>query len=421
MALTSVRVLLAGQWAELSYNPENGRYEGLVTPPGASATQPGGYYSLTVEAANDSGRTGRLSGDVFYPLRLVVKDMDAPTLTPVSPSEGFVATNRPTVVMSAADEPMGSGVAPETFSVYVDGVPVTDGLSWTAAAGGYRLVYTPAVDLAEGRHTICFTVADHAGNVGAAAVQYTVDTVPPRLSLRLPDSHRVVDDASILVAGDAADVTSGVESVTVAVDGMATPVAWSADGFAAVVPLSVAYNTITVTATDHAGLTASQSFFVIRLVTDRESADVERVQDLCRRGYAGWTEEERAWWASTRCRRGSYDDLDLNRVQLAMDHINGWLRAYGYAPAYQSQGGTWAQPDVCTGTVAGRYLANTAALRAALPLPADTPQVPVSMRRGYFHTREANNIERILVAVDAVRPNIDASPWMSGEMMSGEV
>lgn len=255
----------------------------------------------------------------------------------------------------------------------------------------------------------------------ATSAAFTVDTVPPTITITLPDSHRLVDEDVILVSGEVLDGTSGVAAVSVSAEGGDVPVDVRAGVWTAVVPLEVGRNTVTVTAVDNAGLSASRSLTVIRLVTDRGEADVERMRDLFRRGYSRWTEAERAWWANTRCRRGSYDDLDLNRVRMAMAYLNGWLRQYGYlAPGYRAEETVWTEDGQMTRSPGAQYIANVAAFRAALPVPEDTPRPPVSLRGGDFDHRRANDIERILVAVDAVRPKLDMSLWYCGEIYCGE-
>ena len=121
-----------------------------------------------------------------------------------------------------------------------------------------------------------FAVSDRDGNPASVSAAYTVDTVHPALRLTRPDSHRIVDAAAIEVAGVVTDAVSGVASVTVG--GVEADVM---DGsFHRLVPLEIGINEITVTAADAAGLTAGESFRVLRLVTDRSREDAERVREL---------------------------------------------------------------------------------------------------------------------------------------------
>ena len=411
MALTTVRARLGETWVTLAYNDATGRYEGTLTPSGTSAGEPGGYFSVTVEAVNAGGETASASGESLASLRLAVRETVSPVLTLVSPSPGYVTSKRPTVLADAVDEAGGSGVDPGTFSVLLDGAAQAEGLAYEAIEGGYRLSWTPAADLSDGPHVVTFAVSDRDGNPASASAAYTVDTVPPALRLTRPDSHRIVDAAAIEVAGVVTDTVSGVASVTVG--GVEADVM---DGsFHRLVPLEIGINEITVTAADAAGLTAGESFRVLRLVTDRSREDAERVRELCERGYSRWTEEERAWWAGTRCRRGSYDAQDLSRVNTAIAWLDAWLREYGYLPQTQPDRRTWAEEDVFDLPAETRLVRNTAALRAVLPLE-EAPEAPETVR----DLLPANRVEEILVAVDAVRPMIDRSYWTCGEISCGE-
>lgn len=425
MALQQVRVKLNNVWTVLTYDPATGRYEGDLATPGTSANLPGGYYVLEAEATGSGGTVTSLSGTAYRGLRLVVRETAAPTLTLVSPPAGYINTRRPTAVLAASDEAGGSGVDPDSFSVTLDGADQTAGLSAETTAEGVRLTWTAAEDLPEGPRTVTFSVSDRDGNTATVSAVYTVDVTPPGLALTLPDSHRVVDSGSIPVAGETWDGISGPPSVVITVNGAerwrSEPPAEPGDrlDFAADIPLEIAANDIAVTATDGAGLTTVERFRVIRLVTDRVPADLEKLQDLYARGLDNWTEAEKAWFTSTLCRRGAYDSLDVNRVELAADWIGTWLHGYGYfeswAPRLEwTPGGAMRLPD------GGRYLGRVEALRGALTPPEGTPETPEAMRE-VLTLQGANDVETILVAADSLRPLLEKSWWYSGELFCGEV
>ena len=421
MALTQVRARLGGTWTTLTYNAATGRYEGSLVPSGTSIHQPGGYFSVEVEAANQTGASASVSGAVLPSLRLVVRETAAPSLVLLAPQPGYVTVKRPVITAEASDEAGGSGLDPDSFLVSLDGAPQTAGKAVSAIAGGYRLSYTPAADLSEGGHTVTLSVADRDGNRTTISAAYTVDTVPPVLGLTAPDSRRVVDVPALEVGGTVFEETSGPAAAAVRVNGLLVEgVSVENGSFAALVPLTVGANDIVITAADGAGLRSELTLSVIRLVTDRTDADVLRVQDLCARGYAAWTAEERAWWASAPCLRGSYDERDMNRVEAAMAHIAAWLLAYGYLAGYAPPGrGPWTAEEAPRAGDAERYLRNVEALRSVLPLQEGTPETPEGMD-GFTFGR-ANDIEKILVAVDAVRPVLDRSAWFyAGEIYAGE-
>lgn len=439
MALTQVRAKLGEEWVILTLNPATGRYEGELTAGGTSIHQEGGYCPVTVEVANDTGKTDTLSGDTYAPLRLVVREMVRPALTLISPQPGWLTTDSPALVFDAVDEEGGSGVDPESFSVSVgpapldrptgtertleDDPPPSAGPTWEAIPNGFRFRWMPPEPWADGPHLVTASVADRDGNTAMVSAAYTVDTVPPALFLRKPDSHRVVDVDRIQISGWARDETSGVAGVTVSPspDGPAEgggPRAAQGDRpymeFSVDVPLTIGENTITVTAADNAGLTATQTVWVLRLVTDRTKADVARLQALYARGIDNWTEEDLNWFNAALCLRGSYDAGDLNRVGVAVEYLTRWLKKAGYLPVTQPKT-DWTAQDVVTNSQGNQYLQNVESIRAQMPVWY--PETPGTLRRSGIE--DWNNIEKILVSVDSFRPRLEYSAWQSGNLQCG--
>lgn len=422
MAITRVRVKFNGVWTTLTYNAAAARYEGTILPTATSRHQPGGYYSLEADVTNSSGETTSVTA-ALPSLRLVVVEKVLPALRLVSPAQGYLTTLRPTVVMDATDEAGGSGVDPASFTAEVDGAEAAGGKSAAPISGGYRLTFTPLANLSEGPHTITFRVADLDGNRTSASAAYTLDVTPPALELTGPDSHRVVDDEAAAVSGLAADSVSGPPAVTVSVNGVerAAPALGEGGRFAPLVPLEIGVNEIKVTAVDRAGLLTSRSFVMIRLVTDRTEADVEKLRDLYRRRLPNWTEAERDWFWNTRCRRGGYDSLDMARVTAAMAFIDGWMASYGQATGYEdARPGVWGPQDGATERQGSRYIRNVEALRDAYSAPEGTPETPEALFGPAFGVGEANAIEAILVAMDGLRPLLERSWFQSGEIVCGE-
>lgn len=139
------------------------------------------------------------------------------------------------------------------------------------------------------------------------------------------------------------------------------------------------------------------------LITDRTNADVQRWASLKSKGWSGMTDDEKAEWAAGM--KGAYNYTDLNRVTEAMDYINGRLVSYGYSTTYHTieieEGRTeWQEADVPTESLMNGYISNVAALRSVLEVWATTPPTPDDMEGLTY--QEANNIEQILVDVEAV-------------------
>lgn len=362
---------------------------------------PDGPHTLVFTAYDHDGNRGTLG--VFY-----LVDTVNPVISVLSPPEGYITSSRPVFTFRLADEPGGSGVDLNTLALSLDGAEQTEGVS---IADGV-VSFTPVEALADGPHVISLSLRDNAGNPAALTAAYTVDTVPPELWVDLSDSHIVVDDGTVTVSGRTSDVTGNPVRVTV--NGF--PAELNPDGsFEKTVPLDVAENRILVRAVDAAGLITDREVYRIRLVTDRTQADLENIQDMLSRGLDGWTDEETGWWETTLCRRGSYDSLDLNRVNVAADYLRDWLWEYGYAPDVSGKRG-WTTDDVPVKSQADRYIRNISEIRRQLR--ADAPQAPPGLEG--LTLRGANDIEKILVRIDALRPLLDKSYILSGEAFAGE-
>lgn len=155
----------------------------------------------------------------------------------------------------------------------------------------------------------------------------------------------------------------------------------------------------------------------MQLITDRVQADVDRVAALTERVSAGTaTEAEKTEWASDL--KGAYNASDLNRVGAAVAYVAGRLTEYGYVVSVSPRQ-DWQRADIPTPESMTAYLADVAALRAALTVAAGTPEVPEDMER--LTWQEANNIEQILVDVDELLTRMAAAWFYSGDLYAGEV
>ena len=152
------------------------------------------------------------------------------------------------------------------------------------------------------------------------------------------------------------------------------------------------------------------------LITDRTQADVNRVRELALKGWANLTEGEKAEWNAGM--KGAYNATDLNRVGNAVTYVAGRLEEAGYAPDIDPKI-DWTIPDIPTKSQMETYLDNVRALRNAFTVPDSVPQVPADMEGLTY--QEANDIERIILAVDALITNIINAYFYSNEVYSGEV
>lgn len=155
---------------------------------------------------------------------------------------------------------------------------------------------------------------------------------------------------------------------------------------------------------------------MLNLITDRTQADVDRVRQLAQKGFGNMTADEKTEWLNGL--KGAYNASDLNRVGAAVAYVAGRLTGYGYVVSVSPRQ-DWQVADIPTQESMTAYLADVAALRAALTVATDTPEVPEDMER--LTWQEANNIEQILVDVDELLTRMAAAWFYSGEIYAGEV
>ena len=145
------------------------------------------------------------------------------------------------------------------------------------------------------------------------------------------------------------------------------------------------------------------SFDISSLVTDRSAADV-----LAKNS------------------KGTYNVSDLNRVGAAMNYVAASLREQGYDP-HISPKTDWMDGEWVTPAAQAVYLGDLAELRKQFALYETTPEVPPRILATAINSNDgltyswANNIEQILLDIDALLTNIAAGWLYSGEIYSGEV
>lgn len=341
-------------------------------------TKPDGIYALTVAAMDNAGNRT----DV---VRNITVDTAPPMVTITSPADGATLTTRPIIVSGEAYD-AGTGLA----SLTVNGEPVA------VTDGKYSVEIAPP----EGDYTIVVTGTDNAGVSTTAMATVFIDTVKPEL--HMDTGVNIVDTETYIISGWCYDVNG----VTVTVNGVSAIL--DNGRFSISVPLDVGENTITVTAVDGVGLTVTYSRRVIRLITDRTQADVDALLTLLNRQDLSTL----AQW-----HRGAYNHTDFNRVTAAMEFLGEILYSYGYLNTYVPE------PVRNVYTIPApsdtqAYLNNVEKMRVARPLPEEHPATPEDMES--FTFGEANDIEKILVQVNAILPLLEKSWLLCGEAMCGE-
>lgn len=265
MAVKKVIVVVNGVETELSYDSTSGAYLKQLTAPSKSSwnNNSGHYYPVTAKAEDTAGNISTVNdthATLGNSLKLDVDEKTAPVSTITAPTAGQKLINaKPTVTWKVTDN--DSGVNPDTISITIDsGSKITAGITKTAITGGYQCSYAIPTALADGSHTVKVDATDYDGNKATQrTVTFTVDTVPPQLSVTSPTNNLATNNKTVTVAGTTNDATSSPCTVTVKLNsGTATAVTVGNNGaFSTTLTLVEGSNTIVVTSTDSAGKSSS--------------------------------------------------------------------------------------------------------------------------------------------------------------------
>lgn len=263
MAVKAVQVVINGQTHTLTYNATTKKYEATITAPSTSSyNQNGHYYNVKVKATDEAGNSvtkDATDATLGSSLQLKVKEKVAPVISITAPSSSAKLTNnKPVIKWTVTDT--DSGVNPSTIKLIIDSQTITTGITKTQSGKDYTCSYTPTTALSDGTHIIKVSASDYDGNVATQkSVTFTVDTVPPELSVSAPVDNLVTNQSSLVVKGTTNDVTSSPVTLTIKLNGgTEQAVEVGSDGsFTKTLTLVTGENTIVITAKDGAGKTST--------------------------------------------------------------------------------------------------------------------------------------------------------------------
>ncbi len=209
-----------------------------------------GTHRVTVQVADNVGNLG--FGQGVFSLEV---DEDGPLVEILSPAAAPVTEGRvPGITVVFGD--LESGLDLPTLQIALDGAPLTASCTVTRDGATCPLVPEPAV----GSHTVTVSLVDTLGNVGSAAVTFTVqaDTRPPRLELLAPLEAVIVGNATPEIRLGYRDSDTGVDpaTFTVAVDGVdltAECTVGAAEAVCTPPPLATGARTLTASIADQRG------------------------------------------------------------------------------------------------------------------------------------------------------------------------
>ena len=223
MAVKTVQVVINGQTHTLTYNATTKKYEATITAPSTSSyNQNGHYYNVKVKATDEAGNSvtkDATDTTLGSSLQLKVKEKVAPVISITAPSSSAKLTNnKPVINWTVTDA--DSGVNPSTIKLIIDSQTITTGITKTQSGKNYTCSYTPTTALSDGTHTIKVSASDYDGNVATQkSVTFTVDTVPPELSVSAPVDNLVTNQSSLVVKGTTNDITSSPVTLTIKLNG----------------------------------------------------------------------------------------------------------------------------------------------------------------------------------------------------------
>ncbi len=112
-----------------------------------------------------------------------------------------------------------------------------------------------------------------------------------------------------------------------------------------------------------------------------------------------------------------YNVSDLNRIGEAVRYLAERFTLLGYAVSVAPKT-DWTEDNVPTRKQLETYRQNIVELRRQLTVMQSTPKTPETMR--FLDYLKANDIERILLAVEDTLRRLEKTFWYSGEIYSGE-
>ena len=221
MAVKTVKASVNGQEYNLTYDETSGSYKATITAPSKSSynNNNGHYYPVSVTATDDAGNSTTVTDtDVTFgdDLKLKVKEKVKPIIAVTYPTASATITSAtPTITWTVTDD--DSGIDEATIAIKIDsGTYVTSGITTTAITKGFNCSYKIPTSLSNGAHSFSLKVSDHDGNAATEVVtSFTVDTVPPALTITSPADGLITNKESLTVSGTTNDVTSTPVTVTV--------------------------------------------------------------------------------------------------------------------------------------------------------------------------------------------------------------
>ena len=216
-------------------------------------------YPITLHAFDAAGNeTIMYATDPTYgdQLNIRVLEKTKPTATIVSPTQGSVLGAATQDIKLELQDAGGSGLNMASVIFKVNGIQVTQGLSWSDSSGKKVCTYH-ATNLSDGSNSVSLQVSDNDGNVSDVdEVSFVISTSAPTLNITSPTDNLLTNSNKVTVAGTAAAGSDAVTLASVKINGEAVSVG-EGGAFSKELTLQEGENTITIVAEDSIGKTTS--------------------------------------------------------------------------------------------------------------------------------------------------------------------
>ena len=158
-----------------------------------------GLHTVTVEAYDVAHN--HASASVTFRV-----DTIDPTVTITAPAPGFYSDSFDVRVDWEGSD-SGSGILGYQYRI--------DGQSWSATSGVLTYIFTTGVN---GNHTVDVHAIDLAGNDFETSVTFNVDTVPPTVTITVPNEGLITNSTTVSVFWAGSDATSGIKGYQYKID-----------------------------------------------------------------------------------------------------------------------------------------------------------------------------------------------------------
>ena len=155
---------------------------------------------------------------------------------------------------------------------------------------------------------------------------------------------------------------------------------------------------------------------MLNLITNRTARDVARWKELHDKGWDAMTPEEQSEWLAGM--RGAYKHTDMNRVESAVKTLAARFAERGTNLNLTTKT-DWARTDWPQVTDMKRYYLNVETLLRATGVNLPVPDPPTAATRLNYEI--ANNLEKILLAVERWLDSSEESHYYANEIYAGEV